>query len=728
MQARQPRDGALVVERRELALQAAHGASELERASRLLALPERHLRRLAGRGGDDHAIALDLLDPPGGRAEQEDLALARLVHHLLVELADAAAAVDQEDAVEAAVGDGARVRDGDALRALARAQRAGRALPHDARAQLGELVRGVAPGEQVEHVLELLARQLAIRVGALDERVQVVDLQLLDRGHGDDLLAQHVERDARHARVLDLALEHAARDRRGLDELAAEARVDAPARGCARPSARRDRRAAARSRPSRARTTWTTRSTAPMSMPSSSEEVATMHGRVPALSASSTSLRASRESEPWWARATGSSLSSLRRSASRSARRRLFDEHDRRVVRAHELEQLGVERRPERVRASVVRALHVGERRRGLRLGLDRHLDAQVELLAHAGIDDVELAVAADEARDLLERPLRGRERDALRVVLAERGEALERERQMRAALRRRDGVHLVDDHRLDAGEHLSRARGEQQVEALGRRDQHVGRRPQHPPALLGRRIARTHRDARRRQLEARGRGRRADARERRAQVALDVVVERLEWRDVEHPQALAGFRHEAVEEPQERRKRLARPGGRAHEHVLARGDRRPAQRLRRRGRAERVGEPAPCVRREACERVNGGGGHRRRTIRPTRGVTNSAQEQVEREQSAGRDDHRRGERDARRDEGVARPAGALARGEQRADRGSRRARSAASDAEGSGYVAQNSSGATAQTTMKWALRARSARAASTSAPIPPASGPVPAE
>ncbi len=61
-----------------------------------------------------------------------------------------------------------------------------------------------------------------------------------------------------------------------------------------------------------------------MSIPSSSEDVATMHGRVPALSASSTSLRASRESEPWWARATGSSLSSLRRSASRSAMRRLL--------------------------------------------------------------------------------------------------------------------------------------------------------------------------------------------------------------------------------------------------------------------------------------------------------------------------------------------------------------------------------------------------------------------
>ena len=244
---------ALVVQRRELALQAPDGAPELERAAGLLALPERHLRGLAGRGGDDHAIALDLLDAPGRGAQQEDLALARLVHHLLVELAHAAAAVDEEDAVEAAVGDRARVRDRDALRALACAQRARRALPDDARAQLGELVRRVAPGEQVEHVLELLARELAVGIGAPDERVQRVDLQLLDRGHRDDLLAQHVERDARHARVLDLALEHAAGDGGGLHELTAEARVDAAARGHADACGRRGRRAAVRLRPSRAR-------------------------------------------------------------------------------------------------------------------------------------------------------------------------------------------------------------------------------------------------------------------------------------------------------------------------------------------------------------------------------------------------------------------------------------------------------------------------------------------
>ena len=40
-----------------------------------------------------------------------------------------------------------------------------------------------------------------------------------------------------------------------------------------------------------------------MSIPSSSELVATRHGSLPCLSSSSTSSRSSRESEPWWARA-----------------------------------------------------------------------------------------------------------------------------------------------------------------------------------------------------------------------------------------------------------------------------------------------------------------------------------------------------------------------------------------------------------------------------------------
>ena len=127
-----------------------------------------------------------------------------------------------------------------------------------------------------------------------------------------------------------------------------------------------------------------TRSTAPMSMPSSSELVATRHGSSPAFSSSSTFVRSSRASEPWWARAIsaarparpgrgarGSAVRVPDAAASRPAVRQLVqpqrdalgraavvDEHDRRVVLAHEPQQLRVDRRPDR----AARGLAAGHR------------------------------------------------------------------------------------------------------------------------------------------------------------------------------------------------------------------------------------------------------------------------------------------------------------------------------------------------------------------------------
>ena len=69
---------------------------------------------------------------------------------------------------------------------------------------------------------------------------------------------------------------------------------------------------------------WITRSTAPMSMPSSSEDVATIAGSVPLFSRSSISCRFSRATDPWCASASSSPAASLIAAASRSASRRLL--------------------------------------------------------------------------------------------------------------------------------------------------------------------------------------------------------------------------------------------------------------------------------------------------------------------------------------------------------------------------------------------------------------------
>ena len=173
--------------------------------------------------------------------------------------------------------------------------------------------------------------------------------------------------------------------------------------------------------------------------------------------------------------------------------------------------------------------------------------------------------------------------------------EALERQRQMGAALRAGDGVHLVDDHGLDPAQHLPALRGEEEIERLGGGDQDVGRRAQHLAALALVGVARPHAD----------RQRRAEPGERAAEVALDVVVERLQRRDVEQAQPLAGARVEAVDPGQERRQRLARAGRCLHEHVRAARDHGPGGKLRRRRAGKRALEPGARCGAEACECVH---------------------------------------------------------------------------------------------------------------------------
>ena len=165
----------------------------------------------------------------------------------------------------------------------------------------------------------------------------------------------------------------------------------------------------------------------------------------------------------------------------------------------------------------------------------------------------------------------------------------------MRAALRPRHRVHLVEDHGLDAAQRFPPLRGEQQVERLGRRDEDVGRPTQHPLAVALRGVARaySHDELR------------AQARERPTEVPLDVVVQGLQRGDVEEPQPLARPVVQPVDPMEERGERLARPGRRLHEHVHAGCDRGPGELLRGRRAAERPLEPGPRCRGERRERIH---------------------------------------------------------------------------------------------------------------------------
>ena len=92
--------------------QRADARREVRRARRVLAVPEGHSRRRARRRSHDHAIVLDRIDAPRRRAELKDVADARLVHELLVELTEARA-VGQVDGVEAAIGNRSTINHRD---------------------------------------------------------------------------------------------------------------------------------------------------------------------------------------------------------------------------------------------------------------------------------------------------------------------------------------------------------------------------------------------------------------------------------------------------------------------------------------------------------------------------------------------------------------------------------------------------------------------------------------
>ena len=128
-----------------------------------------------------------------------------------------------------------------------------------------------------------------------------------------------------------------------------------------------------------------------------------------------------------------------------------------------------------------------------------RNFHAQVELARVAAVDDravgrvvgADLLAAHQEAGDLVDGTLRGRQSDAHDAPLVEPLQPLERQRQVRAALVAHHGVDFVDDHGLDrVQQRAALGRGEQQVQRLGRGHQNMRRAAQHGLPLAGRRVA----------------------------------------------------------------------------------------------------------------------------------------------------------------------------------------------------------------------------------------------
>ena len=205
---------------------------------------------------------------------------------------------------------------------------------------------------------------------------------------------------------------------------------------------------------------------------------------------------------------------------------------------------------------------------------------------------------ADQEMRDLLDGILRGRQADAQQAAAAQVGETLERESEMAAALVGRDGMDLVDDHGAGGRQHLAARLGaEKDVERFRRGDDDVRRPAAHALAFAGRRVAGAHPRPDIDVGQSAAAQLLADAGQRRFEIALDVVGERLERRDVDDlclVRKLAGdaLPHQIVDRRHEGGEGLAGAGRRGDQRMAAGLDQRPGIGLRRRRGGEAGLEP----------------------------------------------------------------------------------------------------------------------------------------
>jgi len=598
--------------------------AELERPARRVSVPEGHLPGLARRGRDHHLVEGDVLDPPGRGPEHERLPHPRLEDHLFVELADAALARDgseEKDPVQPAVGDGAAVDDGHAPGAFAGGHPVLDAVPRQPGLELREVVGEVAAREHVEHALEHRAGEPGEGRRAADDGVELLDVPGLYRGHRHNLLGQDVERVARVAGLLDLAFAHGGHDRGAGHEVGAILREHEAAAGhihlvAGAPDALQPAR-------HRGRGLYLDNEIDGPHVDAELErrggdERADLPGLQPVLD-----LRALVPRE----RAVVGLDEDLARELVQRAGEPLRDpaavhEEQRRAVGADVLEQARMDGAPDGAAhgplgCGAARELH---RLADARHVLDRHLDAQLQRLARAGVHhrhrsephgllsgfvlrslaaprSLALALSSTQKlRDLLERTLRRRETNALERAPGEHLEALERQREVGAALRGDERVDLVEDDGVQRAQHLSGRGGEQEIERLGRRDEDVGGRALEAGPLSRGGVTGADREGRD-VVRIAPPGRLAvDAHERRAEVALDVHGQRLERGDVEHAAPLAlgghGLEHQAVDAAQERRQGLPGARGGEQKRGLPFGNRGPGELLRARRRGEGRTEP----------------------------------------------------------------------------------------------------------------------------------------
>ena len=414
-----------------------------------VAPPERRLAGLAGRGRDDDAVERDLLDPP--RRSRRARTSRRRGSRRPSPRRARRRGRRRGGTRRTARGRGSCRRSRSRRAARLRARAPGPARGPTRRAAAARRTDRTGTGRRACRAPRGTRRRRARRSSRTrrTQREQRVDVPLVDRDRGDDLLREHVERVARVAHLLDEPVAHRGARPRSLRA----GRRGTSGRSCPcsarRPGGRRARRAACRATTEPGDSTSTTRST--RAHVDAELEAARRDDRaaaVPPSRSDSTCSRCSRESEPWCARTSSSPASSLRCAASRSAMRRALQNMI--VVWCARIssssrgctcgQMLACRLRRVEVDRPVGRrpASYAAPGSRELGHVVDRDDDLEVELLARAGVDD------RDRPRPVVGRGRRGTARSRRADAASPRGRCAAAAGSAIASSRSRDSIRCA--------------------------------------------------------------------------------------------------------------------------------------------------------------------------------------------------------------------------------------------------------------------------------------------
>src|SRR2546423_930583 len=168
----------------------------------------------------------------------------------------------------------------------------------------------------------------------------------------------------------------------------------------------------------------------------------------------------------------------------------------------------------------------------------------------------------------------------------------------MRASLRSRDRVYLIDDHCARVAEHPTTLESRQHdVQRFGGRDQNVRRLAEHSRPGGRWCIAGPYRNSDFGELLPSGGEPASKFRQRTIQISLNVVIECFEGRDIEkvhriRQRFLEPAYDQLIQLPEKRCQSLSRPRRSENQSMRSTGDRRPSHSLRITRRAESFLEP----------------------------------------------------------------------------------------------------------------------------------------